>query len=92
MTHELKPSHTKTENGKNAVIAHTHYNFFSQLHQFSTVLHVHVYMDNNFTNDFLGKILAVLVVVWLVRHNHYSIKLNTSRNHAKDKNTCNFCW
>ena len=61
--------------------------FFHTCIDFSTVLHVHVYMDNDFTNDFLERILAVLVLVWLVRHYHYSIKLNTSQNYAQDKNT-----
>ena len=58
----LTPSHTThNKTAKNAVIFHTHYNFFSQLLRlFSTVF----YMSNDFLTDFFRKIFAVSCIVY----------------------------
>ena len=55
----LSPSHTTHKTTKNAVIFHTHYNFFCIT---ATILSTVFYMGNDFPTDFFRETFAVLCV------------------------------
>ena len=56
----LRPSHTTHKTTKNAVIFHTHYNFFCIT---ATILSTVFCMSNDFPTDFFRETFAVLCVV-----------------------------
>ena len=56
----LRLLHTTHKTAKNAVIFHTHYNFFFTT---ATIIFTVLYMSNDFLTDFFRKIFAVLCVV-----------------------------